>query len=52
MEWDWMLQLAYFSTASPSRLADRSRDPASIAGEQSRDDISGLLVAGGNRYMQ
>jgi hypothetical protein len=48
-----MLQLAYFSTASAEQ---DSRTVHAILlqsrANNRRDEISGLLVAGGNRYMQ
>jgi hypothetical protein len=48
-----MLQIAYFSTAATEQSADELRDILSVArGRNARDGISGLLVAGGNRYMQ
>jgi len=48
-----MLQIAYFSTASVPQSADVLHDILSVARTRNaRDGISGVLVAGGNRYMQ
>ncbi len=48
-----MFQIAYFSTASTTQDAKTVHDilVASRVNNR-RDDITGLLVAGGNRYMQ
>ncbi len=48
-----MLQIAYFSTASVPQSADVLHNILTVARTRNaRDGISGLLVAGGNRYMQ
>ncbi len=48
-----MLQLAYFSTASAPQSADVLDDIQAVSSRNNaRGGISGLLVAGGNRYMQ
>lgn len=48
-----MLQIAYFSTASVPQSADVLHNILTVARiRNARDGISGVLVAGGNRYMQ
>ena len=48
-----MLQIAYFSTATVRQSAEVLHDILTGSRRRNaRDDISGLLVAGGNRYMQ
>jgi hypothetical protein len=48
-----MLQIAYFSTAAVPQTADAVHDILITARlNNRRDEISGLLVAGGNRYLQ
>jgi hypothetical protein len=48
-----MLQIAYFSTATDRQDPELINGILSVArARNARDDISGLLVAGGNRYMQ
>jgi hypothetical protein len=48
-----MLQIAYFSTASVPQSAEVLHDILSVArARNARDGISGVLVAGGNRYLQ
>ena len=48
-----MLQIAYFSTAAVPQLTPLIEDILLTSRlNNARDGISGLLVAGGNRYMQ
>ena len=48
-----MFQIAYFSTASTPQDAKTVQDIlVSSRINNRRDDITGLLVAGGNRYLQ
>ncbi len=48
-----MLQIAYFSTASTPQNAEVLHTILQVArSRNARDGITGLLVAGGNRYMQ
>ena len=48
-----MHQIAYFSTAAePQEAALIQAILATSRANNLRDDISGLLVAGGNRYLQ
>ncbi|MEO7276832.1 MAG: BLUF domain-containing protein [Sphingomicrobium sp.] len=48
-----MLQIAYFSSATEPQTSRLIHDILTVArAANQRDDISGLLVAGGGRYMQ
>jgi hypothetical protein len=48
-----MHQIAYFSTASaPQEAVDVQKILLTSRANNLRDDITGLLVAGGNRYLQ
>ena len=48
-----MFQIAYFSTAAAPQLAPLiQKILITSRANNLRDDISGLLVAGGNRYLQ
>ena len=48
-----MIQIAYFSTATTRQSAEVLHDILTGSRRRNgRDDITGLLVAGGNRYMQ
>jgi hypothetical protein len=48
-----MRQIAYFSTAAEPQSTERLNDILITARTNNRrDSITGLLVAGGNRYMQ
>ena len=48
-----MLQIAYFSTAAVAQTEDVIHDILTVArAANARDNITGLLVAGGNRYLQ
>ncbi|CAN5126898.1 hypothetical protein BH24PSE1_BH24PSE1_11760 [soil metagenome] len=48
-----MLQIAYFSTATVAQTKSLVEDILTVArAHNARTSITGLLVAGGNRYMQ
>lgn len=48
-----MIQIAYFSTAAVPQTPELIHNILAVSrANNARDDISGLLVAGGGRYMQ